>query len=187
VVDLSTGTATGEGADTFINIQMVIGSKYDDTITGEPGAYWNALVGGGGEDTIRGEAVNDGLWGGLGNDTLIGSDNNGTGWDELGGQAGNDTMEGGGGPGDSFNGGPGSDVETGGSGRDAFYEMEDHNSSDSVHAMGGDDEIYVEDLSTLSDFADGGNGTDSCYYDDHYDTVINCEDLHPFLEDAAPK
>jgi Ca2+-binding RTX toxin-like protein len=58
-VDLSAGTATGDGNDTLINIQSVIGSAYDDTITGDSndnvisgGAGNNTLDGGGGVNTL---------------------------------------------------------------------------------------------------------------------------------------
>jgi len=51
-VDLSAGTATGEGSDTLINIENVTTSYRDDTITGGSGP--NVLIGEGGNDTLDG-------------------------------------------------------------------------------------------------------------------------------------
>ena len=59
-VNLSTGTATGDGTDTLTNIENVTGSSYADTITGDSGA--NVLYGGGGADL---------LYGGSGADTFM--------------------------------------------------------------------------------------------------------------------
>jgi Ca2+-binding RTX toxin-like protein len=186
-VDLSAGTATGEGTDTLINIQSVTGSNYDDTITGDARAeglyFYTNYVGRAGNDTIRsGGGTYSHMKGGYGNDTLIGSDNqtffgsdnHGPGYDLMDGGRGNDTLEGGGGPGDHLIGGSGNDVETGGSGNDIFHNH-DPQGSDSVFAMGGEDTIHIDDNSTLADYADGGEATDTCYYDS-YDTLISCED-----------
>ena len=76
--DLSLGTATGEGADTLLNLEHVTGSGFNDTITGND--LKNALIGGAGNDTVHG---------GLGNDTLTG----GTGTDQLFGDGGHDTVK----------------------------------------------------------------------------------------------
>ncbi|MBI1219490.1 MAG: hypothetical protein GC186_13185 [Rhodobacteraceae bacterium] len=95
-VNLTTGRATGgagaDGSDTLANIQNVIGSGYNDSITGDTGD--NALYGGIGNDTIyAGGGGNDSLYGGAGNDRLYGS----TGNDLLQGGAGSDSIVGGGG------------------------------------------------------------------------------------------
>lgn len=65
LVDLSTGQAIGTsiGTDTLSGIENVVGSAYNDTITGDENA--NVLSGGAGDDTITG---------GRGDDTLIGGD-----------------------------------------------------------------------------------------------------------------
>jgi len=78
IVDLSLGTATGEGADTLLNLEHATGSAFDDTITGS--TLNNILVGDAGNDTIHG---------GLGNDALTG----GTGIDQLFGDGGHDTLK----------------------------------------------------------------------------------------------
>ena len=76
--NLSLGTATGEGADTLLNLEHVTGSAFDDAITGS--TFNNALIGGAGNDTVHG---------GLGNDTLTG----GTGTDQLFGDGGHDGLK----------------------------------------------------------------------------------------------
>ncbi len=53
-VDLTAGTASGEGGDTLSDVEGVIGSPQADSITGDAGA--NTLDGGGGDDTIMGGA-----------------------------------------------------------------------------------------------------------------------------------
>jgi Ca2+-binding RTX toxin-like protein len=72
IVDLTAGTATGEGTDTLTGIGQVFGSKHDDTITGDANA--NVLLGGPGNDTISGAAGDDSLNGMDGTDTLDGGD-----------------------------------------------------------------------------------------------------------------
>jgi Ca2+-binding RTX toxin-like protein len=72
VVDLTAGTATGEGTDTLSGIGQVFGSRHDDTITGDTNA--NMLLGGPGNDTIFGEAGDDTLDGSDGTDSLDGGD-----------------------------------------------------------------------------------------------------------------
>ncbi|MBF6986566.1 S-layer family protein [Cupriavidus sp. IK-TO18] len=73
-VDL--GTASGLGIDSYRNMEGVIGSAFNDTITGS-----------GGDDVLRGGAGNDQLAGGGGNDLLVG----GAGADQLSGGGGSDT------------------------------------------------------------------------------------------------
>jgi Ca2+-binding RTX toxin-like protein len=77
-VNLALGTATGEGNDTLLSIERVVGSGFDDSITGNSVA--NVLTGGGGDDTILG---------GDGNDTLTG----GAGTDQVFGEGGHDTLK----------------------------------------------------------------------------------------------
>jgi Ca2+-binding RTX toxin-like protein len=77
-INLTAGTATGEGSDTLVNIENATGSAFGDTITGNTLA--NLLSGGGGNDLLHGAD---------GNDTLTG----GTGTDQLFGDAGHDTLK----------------------------------------------------------------------------------------------
>ncbi|WP_200945593.1 calcium-binding protein [Methylobacterium sp. Leaf456] len=104
-VDLGTGRASGDGADTLKNIENVAGSHHGDRLTGNAGH-------------------ND-LHGGDGNDTEAG----GKGDDRLHGDAGNDVLTGGDG-GDRLEGGTGKDMLTGGSGDDTFVFA--HSSSDGI-------------------------------------------------------
>ena len=102
----------GEAATaTFISIEWVFGSDFDDSITGD--AENNRLEGRDGNDTLNGEAGNDRLLGGDGNDIINGGD----GVDTIFGQDGDDVMTGGDGN-DFFFGGAGADSHDGGTGTD---------------------------------------------------------------------
>ncbi|MFC6463210.1 beta strand repeat-containing protein [Paracoccus aerius] len=59
-----------EGSDTLISIENLIGSRFEDLLTGD--AVANVVSGGAGNDTIRGEAGNDMLFGNQGDDLLEG-------------------------------------------------------------------------------------------------------------------
>ena len=100
IINLTTGTARGGDADgdTIVHmgddkIENVIGSGYDDVLTGSSVA--NSLWGLGGNDELDGGRNSDMLFGGSGDDNLDGG-------------RGDDTLE----------GGPGADVLTGGDGMD---------------------------------------------------------------------
>lgn len=71
-VNLNTGSATGasSGTDTLRFIENVIGTDFNDTITGSNDA--NEIDGGAGNDLIDAGAGNDTVFGGAGNDTIIG-------------------------------------------------------------------------------------------------------------------
>ena len=66
-VDLSAGTATGQGSDTLSNIENVLGSANADNITGSAGN--NSLDGGAGNDTLNGGTGDYTLEGGVNTDT----------------------------------------------------------------------------------------------------------------------
>ena len=67
---LAPSSNLGDAAsDSYTNIQNLVGSEFDDTLTGD--ANNNILTGGAGNDTLTGGAGTDTLYGGLGNDTLI--------------------------------------------------------------------------------------------------------------------
>jgi Ca2+-binding RTX toxin-like protein len=80
---LATNSATGEGSDTFLGIENLLGSSKDDTLTGSDTN--NRLNGGGGPDTEQGGLGNDTFIGGGGNDAL----------DSKDGVNGNDSLDGG--------------------------------------------------------------------------------------------
>ncbi|SUS06671.1 hypothetical protein DF3PB_310012 [uncultured Defluviicoccus sp.] len=124
ILNLTTGTASGGWAagDTISGAEYVIGSAYNDSITGDAGN--NSLLGGLGNDTLRGEAGRDTIDGGDGNDSLYGGADNDKLTDLLGanklfGEAGNDTLTGGVGA-DSLDGGDGDDTLEGGAGADTL-------------------------------------------------------------------
>ncbi len=79
-VDLTAGTAAGEGQDRLSGVERVYGSQRADTLRGSPGQ--DALRGLGGNDTLLGESSADRLYGDGGDDRLLG------GW-------GTDTCDGG--------------------------------------------------------------------------------------------
>ncbi len=92
-VDLSRTTAQavggGQGTDTLIDIEKLIGSTFSDKLTGS--AADNTFAGDGGNDQLAGDESNDSLQGGTGNDTLEG----GEGDDTLEGGTGDDRLDGG--------------------------------------------------------------------------------------------
>ncbi|MGI9508108.1 MAG: calcium-binding protein [Geminicoccaceae bacterium] len=73
-INLSSGTGSGGDAegDTIQNVENVVGSAYDDRLTGDDGG--NVLSGGAGDDVIIGGEGDDTLHGGAGNDFLEGGD-----------------------------------------------------------------------------------------------------------------
>jgi Ca2+-binding RTX toxin-like protein len=80
-INLTAGTAVGDGSDVLLGFEEVLGSFENDTITGDASA--NLLMGAPGDDTISGLAGDDELIGegfgfpaGEGNDTLDGGDGN---------------------------------------------------------------------------------------------------------------
>lgn len=125
-------------------IESVIGTEFDDTITGSTAA--NRLEGGGGFDTLKGGDGNDTLAGGHDDDTLYGE----AGDDTVYGDSGKDTIFGGSGA-DTLYGGTDSDVIEGG---DAV---------DVIRGGAGDDTLRG---GVGSDSIDGGTGFDVATYSD---------------------
>jgi Ca2+-binding RTX toxin-like protein len=97
IASLATNSATGEGTDTFLGVENLLGSSKADTLTGSTAN--NRLTGGGGTDAERGGLGNDTIIGSAGADTLNGEDgddtvnskDNASGNDSLDGGAGTDT------------------------------------------------------------------------------------------------
>ena len=124
-INLNAGTASGGHADGDVlgeDIENVMGSMYDDTITGTDDVnVGNGLWGMGGNDVLSGREGEDMLYGGAGDDSLMGGDED-------------DTLE----------GGPGADELTGGMGDDrASYAGSMMGVTVRLHAsqaMGGDAE-----------------------------------------------
>ncbi|MBC6438307.1 MAG: hypothetical protein GDA52_09285 [Rhodobacteraceae bacterium] len=134
------GDAAG---DTLTNIENLIGSDHNDTLTGDAGA--NRLDGGDGDDvlnggleadtlhgdagndSLRGDGGDDALHGGADDDTLVG----GAGNDALHGGAGNDSLSGNTGN-DTLDGGAGNDTLTGSAGADHFRFLESGSGADTI-------------------------------------------------------
>ncbi|MBU0639840.1 MAG: hypothetical protein KKB50_13310, partial [Planctomycetes bacterium] len=190
-VNLVDGTATGEGNDTLIDIERVIGSQHDDTITGD--ANNNTLKGYGGDDTISAGDGADSIYGGEGNDVV----DAGAGNDYLYGEAGNDTLSGGAGD-DYLRGDAGDDIIDGGEGYDqvSYYYSDtgvDVNLADGTATGQGNDTLSnVERVSgsqhddTITgdeadnrldgyggdDVISGGGGADNMYGGDGDDLLV---------------
>jgi Ca2+-binding RTX toxin-like protein len=108
----------GGATDPFTDIERIIGTDFNDTMSAAVGVTVNlGLFGEGGNDSITGGSGNDTLDGGDGNDTL----NGGAGNDVIYHGAGNDSMNGGDGD-DTFYGGGGRDTFIGGAGIDTYID-----------------------------------------------------------------
>src|SRR5262249_1593357 len=71
-VDLGAGTATGQGKDVLVHVEVILGGPHDDRLDGS-GAD-ERLDGGRGNDTVAGRRGHDVLLGGPGADHLDGGD-----------------------------------------------------------------------------------------------------------------
>jgi len=174
-IDLALNTADGGDAsgDTFNSIESIVGSRFNDTMTGDAGA--NTLIGGGGtdnlsggdgDDTLDGGEGHDFLTGGAGNDVLHGGADN----DQLWGNAGNDTLDGGAGA-DVLSGGAGIDTAdysgsatavtvdlAAGTGHGGDAEGDSLNSIENVIGSAFDDRLVA---GTAGNRLTGGDGADT--------------------------
>ena len=75
-INLTNGTAVGQGLDVVFNFEKVIGSSQNDTLIGDGEA--NRFLGGRGADVLSGLAGDDFLNGGQGKDSVNGGDNTDT-------------------------------------------------------------------------------------------------------------
>jgi Ca2+-binding RTX toxin-like protein len=174
-VNLSNGRGYGGTAegDTLANVENVLGSQHNDTLTGDNGNNVltglngnDVLKGGGGADTLNGDAGNDSLKGGGGADVL----NGGAGIDTANysdSEAGvfvslyTDSAAGGDAEGDQLN-----DIEnlTGSSHNDTLWGdgnvnvLNGGNGHDSLKGFGGNDTLIGGDG---NDYLNGGVGADS--------------------------
>jgi len=89
---LATNSSTGEGSDTFVGLENLLGSPKADTLTGS--AANNTLTGGGGNDAESGGEGNDKVVGSGGADTLNGQGGADT-VNSKDGVSGNDSLDGG--------------------------------------------------------------------------------------------
>jgi len=160
-LSLVTGGTGGVAADdTYVSIENVDGSNFDDRIEGDGGANLirgfngnDTLIGGGGDDFIAGGGGNDRLFGGSDNDNLFGGDLADVlfgqdGNDTISGDSGNDRLVGGFGD-DTLNGGLDNDRLLGGTGNDV------------LNGDAGNDRLWA---GAGADTLDGGDGIDQATY-----------------------
>lgn len=133
LLDMTKATANQGWAagDSFLSVENVVGSGFDDVLTGlsnanlfDGGAGHDSLIGQGGDDTLLGQQGHDTLLGGTGNDRLEGSSGNdsgrgGDGDDSLFGGSGNDSLLADKGN-DLIDGGDGNDTLAGSHGNDTL-------------------------------------------------------------------
>jgi Ca2+-binding RTX toxin-like protein len=155
IADLSTGQATGEGTDKLIHIEGLIGSSYDDTLTGDDQA--NTLLGQEGDDAIDGG-------GGLQDEAAFWWAKGPVTADLTAGTAtgeGTDTLTGI----EWVGAGPFNDTITGDANPNYMWGMA---GNDTIFGLDGDDSIWGSegndtiDAGLGTDFIEGGFGTDSC-------------------------
>jgi serralysin len=163
--DLTDGIAFGAaGEDTFVTIENLTGSSFDDILIGNADA--NKLIGGRGGDRLAGRG---------GNDVLVGAN----GRDQLSGGAADDVLT----------GGSGRDVLTGGGGSDSFTferngdvrgdRIVDLQAGDVIDlaALDGDSTAAADQGFHLVDRFDGNAGELRVKYVDSRDwTVIQGDD-----------
>jgi len=142
-VNLKTSATSGGDAqgDTITGFENILGSSYNDTLTGDDGYNYiegrdgdDILDGGRGGDHLVGSAGDDTLWGGNARDLLDGGDGN----DYLLGQQGNDRI-------------------LGGNGNDLI----DAGGNDQVDAGAGNDRVLSR---AGADTIDGGDNEDVLMY-----------------------
>jgi len=138
----------------------ILGGPGNDTLKGT-GAD-ECILGLGGNDVITGGGGKDTLIGGAGNDQIKGSAGN----DQIFGEDGDDRLEGNGGT-DTLVGGDGDDVLIGGAGPD---NLQGGNGNDQIAAGGGKDVISG---GAGNDIIDGEAGDDTIAGDDGDDLIEN--------------
>jgi len=152
-VDLAKTTAQtisgGQGTDTLIDIERLIGSAHSDRLVGN--ALDNTLQGGAGDDTLEGGQGNDRLEGGAGSNTVRYS-GSAAAWVDLTDGDEQDTR------------GYGTDILTGittlegGSGADRFTGNDEHNK---LIGNGGNDTLIG---GKGNDTLEGGSGQDTAEF-----------------------
>ncbi|WP_404479230.1 cadherin domain-containing protein [Novosphingobium sp. BL-52-GroH] len=177
--------------DILVGIENIVGSAFNDTITGDANdnkffglAGTDNLYGGGGDDVLSGDDGNDNLYGedgadsisgGLGNDKLYGGAQNdvldgGDGDDQLFGQGEDDILSGGLGN-DHISGGAGNDTLIGGDGNDNLIEdtgndkLEGGRGNDTLNGASGND-TYIFDRYSGTDTLTDTSGSNTITFDE---------------------
>ncbi|MCD6638910.1 MAG: hypothetical protein LT071_03230 [Nocardioides sp.] len=149
VVNLTRGTARGQGVDTIaVNAGspvILVGSPHDDHLIGNDDLNW--IAAGGGDDRVEGRGRNDMIWLDRG-DVWLSSDT-----PVLPG----DDVADGGRSNDDINSDGGRDVLRGGPGRD---DLDARQPGATLHGGPGDDCLIG---GSSADFLDGGPGSDRLY------------------------
>lgn len=145
VVNLGNNYTTGGDAtkDKILNFENVIGSSYDDSLSGN--ALDNRIDGGDGDDTISASTGNDVVLGGDGNDSVRGGGGN----DVISGGEGDDVLQGEGNN-DIIDGGGGSNTLVGGSENDIFnFSILDGGKDIVTDFRRGFDKIDLSDIDAI--------------------------------------
>ncbi|WP_304608584.1 calcium-binding protein [Inquilinus sp. Marseille-Q2685] len=159
-VDLAAGTGAGGDAenDTLLNIENVVGSRFNDILVGSTAD--NALSGGAGDDTITGGAGKDAIDGGTGSDTANYSTSNAAVTVNLatgintGGHASGDVLT-------AIENLTGSLFDDRLTGSDGANILNGYRGTDILVGGGGNDTLIG---GVGADSLDGGTGVDTAYY-----------------------
>ncbi len=162
VVDLSAGgllTAGEAAGDTYLSIEQVIGSEYNDRFIGSTAD--ETINGRNGNDNINAGDGADSVDGGIGDDLISA----GSGDDSISGQQGDDRIFGNGGA-DSIVAGSGDDTVFGGTGNDFLAGTD---GADQISGQGNDDTLIG---GTGDDILRGGSGNDNLFGNEDNDEII---------------
>ena len=185
-----TGVADGSGeTDSFVSIENLIGSLFDDRLFGDAGA--NRIQGGAGNDTIHGGAGDDRLFGGEGDDRFLAE----TGFDLFDGGNGVDAVN------YALSGGINAFLDgSGTNGKAAFHDtfvsienlvgssagadfLVGNGSANRFTGSGGADILWGR---AGNDSLDGGAGADRLLGQAGNDVLIGGADADVFVFDLGP-
>lgn len=181
-VDLTAGTARGEGTDRLRGFHCVLTGKYGDVVLGTAerdrlylGEGADLARAGGGDDFISGEHGNDRIVAGDGDDLVYGEEGN----DRLHGGAGDDTLSGWSGA-DFIEGGPGDDDMYAGLSCETAVRtcLPTIDAAPNDLRGGPGNDCLIGDLGT--DRVDGGPGRDArhgAYQDGRTDRISSIESV----------
>jgi len=167
---VNTGDAAG---DTFINIQNLSGSAYNDTLTGDGNA--NSIHGNAGNDTIIGGAGTDTLYGDSGNDTLY---DDLSGAAQLYGGSGDDTIIF-----SAFD--ADNDIIDGGAGNDTLVSNYSGSSQSTVNLYSGSISFpnnYTATLVSIENYTASGSNTAYVYAGNNDNVITGGSTLNDYVD-----